>query len=336
MSFLDGWFSDSEAANLFVASTYKPMVDVLAASARDAGVINLSTPITSVTVTKPPFTGHRRILLAGPNSSCSVDSLIVTIPLGCLKRSAITFDPPLPQRIQQSIHSLSYGHLEKVYIRFPGAYWLGDEKSPGFFTFLTPKYAPETNPSQWHMCCFSLAHLPEPYAQATLLFYIFGPTSAHLTSENFASPDTDEGFKQLSEFFEPYFSRLRGYEAESSDCKPAGILRTDWSNDEFAGYGSYSNFQVGLEDGERDIEAFREGMPDRGIWFAGEHTAPILGLGSVSGAYWSGEIAAEKVVESYEHTAAAAAAAARQTEAEGELLDVRAAEGTKTVDGVCG
>jgi len=184
------------------------------------------------------------------------------------------------------------------------------------------------------MCCFSLAHLSEPYAQATLLFYIFGPTSAHLTSESFASPDTDEGFKQYCEFFEPYFSRLRGYEAESSDCKPAGILRTDWSNDEFAGYGSYSNFQVGLEDGERDIEAFREGMPDRGIWFAGEHTAPVLGLGSVSGAYWSGEIAAEKVVESYEPTAAAAAT--RQTEAEGELLDVRAAEGTKTVDGVCG
>lgn len=308
------------------------MVDVLATAAREAGVINFSTPITSVTVTDTHSTDHRRILLTGPNSTYSVDSLIVTIPLGCLKRSAITFDPPLPQRIQQSIHSLSYGHLEKVYIRFPAAYWFGDSKSPGFFTFLTPRYAPETNPNQWHMCCFSLAHLPEPYAQATLLFYIFGPTSAHLTSESFASPDTAAGFAQYAKFFEPYFSRLCGYDADSPDCKPADILRTNWSSDEYAGYGSYSNFQVGLEDGERDIEVFREGLRDRGIWFAGEHTAPVLGLGSVSGAYWSGEIAAQKVVESYEP---AAAAAVRQKEAEGEPLGAHAAEGTKTVDGVC-
>lgn len=27
---------------------------------------------------------------------------------------------------------------------------------------------------------------------------------------------------------------------------------------------------------------------DRGIWFAGEHTSPPGGLGTVIGAYWSG------------------------------------------------
>ncbi|KAA8894447.1 amine oxidase [Sphaerosporella brunnea] len=285
-----------EGPNLFVGSTYKPMVDILAAPSRKAGVINLSTPITSITVTNSE---QRRILLTSPTSTYSMDAVIVTIPLGCLKKAAISFNPPLPTRMQQSIQSLSYGNLEKVYIHFPKAYWLTSNKAPGFFTFLTPKYAPETNPNKWHMCCFSLAHFAAPYDQPTLLFYVFGPSSAHLTSSAFTSPQTEEGLKQYTEFFEPYFSRLGGYEAESPDCKPSHIIATNWSNDEYAGFGSYSNFQVGLEDGERDIEIFREGLPERNIWFAGEHTAPVLGLGSVSGAYWSGEDAAAKVVESY-------------------------------------
>lgn len=34
---------------------------------------------------------------------------------------------------------------------------------------------------------------------------------------------------------------------------------------------------------------------ERGVWFAGEHTSPPGGLGTVAGAYWSGEEAAKRV-----------------------------------------
>lgn len=43
---------------------------------------------------------------------------------------------------------------------------------------------------------------------------------------------------------------------------------------------------VGLED---DIRALRAGVPERGLWLAGEHTAPFVALGTLTGAYWSGE-----------------------------------------------
>lgn len=43
---------------------------------------------------------------------------------------------------------------------------------------------------------------------------------------------------------------------------------------------------VRLED---DIRALRAGMPERGVWLAGEHTAPFVALGTLTGAYWSGE-----------------------------------------------
>ena len=50
---------------------------------------------------------------------------------------------------------------------------------------------------------------------------------------------------------------------------------------------------------DKDIEALREGCPERGIWFAGEHTAPFVALGTVTGAYVSGEEVAKRVAELY-------------------------------------
>jgi hypothetical protein len=232
-----------------------------------------------------------------PEENCEVDAVIVTIPLGCLKREMINFQPKLPKRMLEGIDSLSYGTLEKVYIKFSAPFWSGTGQD--FFTFLSPKYAPKVNPSRWHMACFSLAGLPKPCAQPTLLFYIFGPITKHL-NENFAPSQTKAGKKQYFEFFEPYYSKLPNYCEGSPDCRPVDVEATRWSQDKWAGYGSYSNFQVGLHAGEEDIRCLRAGAADRKLWFAGEHTSPVLGLGSVSGAYWSGEDAAARVIASLE------------------------------------
>jgi hypothetical protein len=43
----------------------------------------------------------------------------------------------------------------------------------------------------------------------------------------------------------------------------------------------------------------REGLPGRGVWFAGEHTAPFVALGTVTGAYWSGEAVGRRIAETY-------------------------------------
>lgn len=50
---------------------------------------------------------------------------------------------------------------------------------------------------------------------------------------------------------------------------------------------------------DTDIEALREGCPEQGVWFAGEHTAPFVALGTVTGAYWSGEAVAARVADTY-------------------------------------
>ena len=51
--------------------------------------------------------------------------------------------------------------------------------------------------------------------------------------------------------------------------------------------------EVGLED---DIRALRAGLPERGLWLAGEHTAPFVALGTLTGAYWSGEAVGMRVL----------------------------------------
>jgi hypothetical protein len=40
-----------------------------------------------------------------------------------------------------------------------------------------------------------------------------------------------------------------------------------------------------------------KGCPERAIWFAGEHAAPEEEMGTVTGAYMSGERAARMVLE---------------------------------------
>lgn len=99
----------------------------------------------------------------------------------------------------------------------------------------------------------------------------------------------------------PYYSRLPNY--DSSNCKPINILATNWQNDEFSGYGSYTTFQTSpsSEDVQldHDIEMLRKGCPERHIWFAGEHTAPFVALGTTTGAYWSGQGVAKRVAQAY-------------------------------------
>lgn len=192
-------------------------------------------------------------------------------------------------------------------IEFPTAFWesilseaqFESDDGVSFIHWLSPSDATKTNPGHWRLECVSFHAFEEAYRRNILLFYTFGECSTHIT----ASIRDLQGKARdlwLREFFEPYYSRLPGYAKTS--CAPLRFLATEWCNDEFAGNGSYSNFQVGMTDAAGDVEAIRYGMPAQHIYFAGEHTAPFDGLGTVAGAYTSGERIAERIIESRERT----------------------------------
>lgn len=129
------------------------------------------------------------------------------------------------------------------------------------------------------------------------MFYTYGEQSRHLTSTLRALPSQKEKDAFLFAYFKPYYGRLPSYDEADPTCQPTACFATDWSGDALAGHGSYSNFQAGLAEGDRDIVAMREGVPAEGVWLAGEHTAPFVALGTVTGAYWSGEHVGRRIAQ---------------------------------------
>ncbi|KAK4993421.1 hypothetical protein LTR50_000351 [Elasticomyces elasticus] len=265
------------------------------------------------------------------------DEVVVTCPLGWLKGNKGVFTPELEPSLLKAIDAIGYGTLDKVYITFPSAFWnepvpdqivatpetderlpnvaaastalhqrptesATTEDYPGFTHWISPHYA-NSNPDHWDQQGCNLAALPPSCAHPTLLFYIYGPCGRHIADLVKTTPEAELD-DTLYDFFNPYYSRLPNYSASDPACRPKAVLATAWANDRFAGYGSYSNFQIGLEEGDRDIECMRHGMPERHIWFAGEHTAPFVALGTSTGAYWSGEAVANRIVKAYgmDHT----------------------------------
>jgi len=243
------------------------------------------------------------------------DEVVITIPMGCLKREAIKFSPPLPQNLVTAISHASISSLEKVYLAFPEAYWdqrlqssdtnddgkAESQRFPGFANFLNPDYAPAEHES-WslEMNPLSDSDVFGPHAQHALIFSLFGECGTTLTSHiHDLSPGSDEYDKVISDFLQPYYSRLPNYDPSDASCQPSAVLATNWQNDEYA-WGSYTNFKVHDPQEsvvlDEEVRAMREGMPDRAIWLAGEHVAPFVGLGTSTGAYWSGEMAAMRIL----------------------------------------
>ncbi|OQN95649.1 hypothetical protein B0A48_18249 [Cryoendolithus antarcticus] len=332
-----------EGENPFVAGTYTKILESVAAPAVKCAEIRLETRVTGVH-SREGEGMKKPIIETASGERCEFDEVVVTSPLGWLKRNIDTFHPALTPRLTQAIDNIGYGTLDKVYLTFPAAFW-HDSKSlisnsdtavngeasmvngldphhttpnlhaptlplhqpakpssassyPGFVHYLPPSYASATNPHSWDLQALNLAALPSPTAHPTLLFYIYGDCAKHIANLS-TSLDQPALQEALIDFFSPYIALLPNHKSDSPACKPTAALATAWAADELAGYGSYSNFQVGLEEGDEDIEIMRAGMPERGVWFAGEHTAPFVALGTSTGAYWAGEGVGYRIVARY-------------------------------------
>ncbi|KAJ5276703.1 hypothetical protein N7524_002856 [Penicillium chrysogenum] len=299
-----------DGSNFIVASTYKRILEHIAKPATAKANIRLNEPVTGIKAlprNNQSQTKHQVTVTTATGTDYVFDEVVITCPLGWLKQNTTAFSPSLPPRLEQAIQNISYGRLEKVYVTFPRAFWHTNTTSTSpktrtrntvFAQFLEPSYTPHPN-IEWNQECLSLASLPEPHAHPTLLFYTYGDGGAEIINRlSGMAPSSLEYRESLIQTLQPFYSRLPGYSAENPDCVPVALLATQWQKDVFAGNGSYCNFQVGVQEADVDVEVIRSGDgvgPDRGLWFAGEHTAPFVALGTTTGAFWSGERVARLV-----------------------------------------
>ncbi|KAF2661637.1 flavin-containing amine oxidase [Lophiostoma macrostomum CBS 122681] len=289
--------------SLFLASTYKNIADFIKEKALDGADLHLSTEVTRICWKPGHTSGDDRIEVhLADGTATDFDEVVVTSPLGWLKLHQDIFAPPMPRDLSDAIDRIGWGRLEKAWATFPSAFW--DEESakwPGETLYIRPEYTADTNPKGWNQEIMSLSAVPPSYSFPTLRFSMYGEFGSTMTGRvHGLDPHSQEYYDALDSFFNPYYSKLPHYDENSDQCKPKGFECTDWQHDPWTGYGSYSNFQIGLEHADKDIERYRSGMgAERGIWFAGEAVAPFSVMGTITGAYWSGEIVADKILTLY-------------------------------------
>jgi monoamine oxidase len=111
-----GWFD--EGANLrghdqLVPTGYSALFDAL----READETHLSRPVRTIRH------GSGGAVLETDTGELNADAVIVTVPLGVLKRGTPVFDPPIGGAHALAIRRLGMGTLNKIHLRFPRVAW---------------------------------------------------------------------------------------------------------------------------------------------------------------------------------------------------------------------
>jgi len=298
-----------DGENVFVANTYQRILHQVGQTALGQADMHFNQEVVHFDLADSR-SGPPVILTTAQGDQRGFDDVVVTCPLGWLKRHRQTaFTPSLPARLSQAIDNINYGRLEKLYVTFPSAFWMVESASspdgssfPVFAHFHDPSYIPHPSTEAWNQSLVSLAHLPAPCNHPTLLFYIYGPCATAVVQRvTGLEPHSAPYDAALTAFAEPFYRLLPNYSSTQPDCQPTSFLMTQWQNDPYAGHGSYCNFQIGLEKGDQDIEIMRDagGLTEKGLWLAGEHTAPFIALGTTTGAWWSGEAVARRICAKY-------------------------------------
>ena len=107
-----------DGENLFVAETYKKVLEEIAATAEMEGIYH-EHKVTKL-ISNPVMEGQDPTVTLKMDSSPrglkneTFDEVVMTAPLGWLKTNLDAFEPALPQRLQEGIASIGYGHLDKV------------------------------------------------------------------------------------------------------------------------------------------------------------------------------------------------------------------------------
>jgi hypothetical protein len=286
---------------MFVESNYSAILSAAAKPALDGANILLGKKVIGVSTPESRDSNRKVTLATEDGETYEFDDVVMTTPLGWLKKHLDVFSPPLPDRVAAAVGNISLSQLEKVFITFPSVWWTEDpsqDKFPCYTNWLTPEYAKDTNPECWPQEIWDLSTFAPPNNHPTILFYLYGDCSRYIVNMIYGKSQ-EEKYRLLDAFFRPYYSRLPGYSPENESCIPKAILATEWFKDELNGYGSYCNFQAGIEEADKDLLAIKNGCEDRRLWFCGEHAAPFEECGTVAGAYLSGEAVGKRIAALY-------------------------------------
>lgn len=211
--------------------------------------------------------GGRQAVAEGPFGTVAARAVICTIPTSLLAGTAIRFDPPLPQPVQQAAHDLPLGAAIKVGLRAAGEGRLGLPAHASTDRMIAPEQA---------LIPITFWPQGQPIASA----WIGGPLAAEVEREGAGAAEA----LVLAEIA----TRLG---AEAPFAFRPGAAVSAWRSDPFA-RGVYSHARVGAAGARAVLAAPLAGGR---LCFAGEACHPTL-AGTVGGAWLSGEAALQHVL----------------------------------------
>ncbi len=213
---------------------------------------------------KSIVTSKKGVAVETQSDVFAADAVVVTLPLGVLKRGNVRFEPGLSAKKRQAIKRLAMGTLNKVALSFPSAHWPED---PHFLCHMSEKRG------QFPVFLNQLRTSGQP-----VLVGFTGGTAARALEPRSEADVTAEVFGVLRKMF-------------GAKLPPASkMVMSRWSWNMTA-RGAYSYLPVGVSADEFD--ALAEPVADR-VFFAGEATIRKH-PGTVHGAYLSGLREAERI-----------------------------------------
>jgi len=185
--------------------------------------------------------------------------VVVTVPLGVLKRDRPRFEPPLPAPVQRAIDALGFGCYEKIALRFDSPFWRDDGVS--HLIVFPPEH---DQPAMW---VFDLDAFGAGPVLCAHLFHTLTPYAL------------DRPARQAVEWLMGVLADVFSHQVPD----PFATAVTSWGTDPFTG-GAYSHFPPGADPAMMGLL----GEPVRGrLLLAGEHTQSAR-YGYADGAYVSG------------------------------------------------
>ncbi|KAJ3678356.1 hypothetical protein LUZ60_002159 [Juncus effusus] len=199
------------------------------------------------------------------------DVALCTVPLGVLKKNAITFEPELPIQKKQAISKLGFGLLNKVAMAFPRAFW-GEELD-------TFGCVNEDKKKRGEFFLFYGYHTVA--GGAVLIALVAGEAAREFETE-----DPVDSVHRVLGILKGIYGR-KGITVPD----PVKSICTRWGGDPFS-HGSYSHVRVGSSGA--DYDALSEPVAGR-LFFAGEATSRQYPA-TMHGAFLSGLREAGRIV----------------------------------------
>lgn len=194
------------------------------------------------------------------------DYVIVTVPLGVLKKNSIAFTPALPSVKQNAIQKVGMNCVNKFLLTWDTAFW-DDVQYISYTPEIKDKFNYFVNVKKFH---------PSVNALMTFAYADYARQTETMTDAQVIN----EIMVHLKDVY------------GNSIPNPKNMLRTKWQTNENT-FGAYSYTAVGTE--MRHFDDLAKEVNDK-VFFAGEHTEADY-FSTAHGAYMSGLREAQKVID---------------------------------------